>query len=143
MFSQAEADRLRLLNEGEYNEADDETRDAARLADAGFDGESADAAEVVLKIETPEWRAKRTVTPTGGGEGATRKVRRIEVKMKTKFENIVELDGDGNIVDKGDKNFVPQTKFDGRMGGFEFKMGVRGVGYYRTGVNVIRPSNTL
>ena len=139
--AEAERERERLLNEGEYIEADDETRDAERLKDAGFDGEGTEV--VVLKIGTPEWRVKRAVSPDEGEAGGAKKVRRLEIIMKTKFSHVVELDGDGNIVDKGDDNFRPERKFKGRMGGFEFKNGSRGVGYYKTGVAVQRPSNVL
>jgi hypothetical protein len=102
---------------------------------------------VVLKIATPAWRAKRSViTPADDDddeEPGSSKVRRIEIKMKTKFERVIELDGDGNIVDKGDANFLPYAKFAGRCGGFEFKAGSRGCGYYRTGVKVQIPANKL
>lgn len=42
---------------------------------------------------------------------------------------------------KGDDDFMPSLKWTGRRGGFEFKLGERGVGYYRTGKAVIVPSN--
>ena len=58
-----------------------------------------------------------------------------------KFD-IVELDGEGRVIDKGDADFSPSTGWTGRKPGFEFKLGERGLGYYRTGKKVIVPSNT-
>ncbi len=42
---------------------------------------------------------------------------------------------------KGDDDFIPSINWTGRRGGFEFKLGERGMGYYRTGKAVIVPSN--
>jgi hypothetical protein len=38
---------------------------------------------------------------------------------------------------------MPSLKWIGRKGGFEFKLGERGLGYYRTGTKVVVPINTL
>jgi len=65
---------------------------------------------------------------------------RTEIKFKTKFD-VVELDASGRVIDKGDNDFTPSLKWIGRKGGFEFKLGERGLGYYRTGTKVIVPSN--
>jgi hypothetical protein len=58
-----------------------------------------------------------------------------------KFD-IVELDANGYVIDKGDEDFQPSKKWIGRKAGFEFKLGARGLGYYRTGKKVVVPSNT-
>ncbi|KAL7535406.1 hypothetical protein ACHAWF_005157 [Thalassiosira exigua] len=87
------------------------------------------------------------------------------IKFKTKFD-VVELDASGRVIDKGesmvslirsffmfvyltslfgigagDDDFTPSLKWTGRKGGFEFKLGERGLGYYRTGKKVVVPSN--
>ena len=58
-----------------------------------------------------------------------------------KFD-IVELDAYGHVIDKGDEDFQPSRTWIGRKAGFEFKLGARGLGYYRTGKKVVVPSNT-
>ena len=45
------------------------------------------------------------------------------------------------LVTLGDDDFTPSLKWTGRKGGFEFKLGERGLGYYRTGQKVVVPSN--
>jgi len=65
---------------------------------------------------------------------------RTMIKFNTKFD-VVELDAAGRVIDKGDDDFMPSQTWIGRKGGFEFKLGERGVGYYRTGKRVIVPSN--
>ena len=65
----------------------------------------------------------------------------LKIKFRTKFD-IVELDPAGHIIDKGDDDFKPSKTWTGRMAGFEFKLGERGQGYYRTGKKVVVPSNT-
>jgi len=64
----------------------------------------------------------------------------IEIKLRTKFD-VVELDANGFVVDKGDDDFKPSKSWTGRKAGFEFKLGERGLGYYRTGKKVVVPSN--
>jgi hypothetical protein len=46
-----------------------------------------------------------------------------------------------SFVLKGDDDFMPSLRWTGRKGGFEFKLGERGMGYYRTGRTVVVPSN--
>jgi poly(A) polymerase len=65
----------------------------------------------------------------------------ISLKLVTKFPGIVELDAFGYIVDKGDEDYQPSHTWVGRKAGFEFKVGERGLGYYRTGTPVVVPSN--
>lgn len=64
-----------------------------------------------------------------------------KITFTTKWD-IVELDVNGHIIDKGDGDFSPSPNWTGRMAGFEFKVGERGLGYYRTGKKVVVPSNT-
>mmetsp|Transcript_6720 Transcript_6720/g.19414 ORF Transcript_6720/g.19414 Transcript_6720/m.19414 type:complete len:863 (+) Transcript_6720:231-2819(+) len=63
------------------------------------------------------------------------------IQFRTKFD-IVELDAAGHVIDKGDNDFTPSKSWIGRKAGFEFKLGERGLGYYRTGKKVVVPSNT-
>ncbi|KAL7470771.1 hypothetical protein ACHAXS_011045 [Conticribra weissflogii] len=65
---------------------------------------------------------------------------KVVIKFKTNFD-VVELDANGHVIDKGDDDFMPSHKWIGRKGGFEFKLGERGLGYYRTGKKVVVPSN--
>lgn len=71
----------------------------------------------------------------GGAHGG------FEIRFRTQFD-VVELDDDGFVIDKGDDDFKPSKGWTGRMPGFEFKLGERGLGYYRTGKKVVVPSNT-
>ncbi len=64
----------------------------------------------------------------------------MKIEFRTKFD-VVDLDEDGFIIDKGDDNFTPSISWTGRRPGFEFKLGERGLGYYRTGAKVVVPSN--
>lgn len=52
---------------------------------------------------------------------------KISVRLLTKFD-VVELDSNGFVIDKGDDDFIPCKKWAGRRGGFEFKLGERGLG---------------
>jgi hypothetical protein len=65
----------------------------------------------------------------------------IKIKFREKFD-IVELDSNGHVIDMGDDDFSPSKNWVGRKAGFEFKLGERGLGYYRTGKAVRVPSNT-
>ena len=67
--------------------------------------------------------------------------KRVKIKFRNKFD-IVELDANGHVIDKGDEDFTPSKGWVGRKAGFEFKLGERGLGYYRTGKKVVVPSNT-
>jgi hypothetical protein len=55
---------------------------------------------------------------------------------------MVQLDVYGHVIDMGDDDFTPSKSWIGRKAGFEFKLGERGLGYYRTGKKVVVPSNT-
>lgn len=69
------------------------------------------------------------------------KIGHVSIVFRSKFD-IVELDANGHVIDKGDEDFKPSKTWTGRMAGFEFKLGERGLGYYRTGKRVVVPSNT-
>jgi len=60
------------------------------------------------------------------------KKRKASIRFRTKFD-IVELDAAGRLVDNGDNDYTPSKSWTGRKAGFEFKLGERGLGYYRTG----------
>ena len=113
------------------NVVDEEQVDVELLQAAGFDANEDDDDRVELKISVPVWREEKRKREDDGEE-----VGGLKIKLKTAFENIVPIDDDGIIVDVGGENFVPTKRWEGRKGGFEFKRGVRGVGYYRTGVEV-------
>jgi len=72
-------------------------------------------------------------------QSSERKTRMV-IQFKTNFD-VVELDSNGFVVDKGDEDFKPSKNWTGRAPGFEFKLGDRGLGYYRTGKKVSVPSN--
>jgi len=72
---------------------------------------------------------------------STKKKSKISIKFRTKFD-IVELDAAGHVIDKGDTDFTPSETWTGREAGYEFKLGERGLGYYRTGKKIVVPSNT-
>ena len=65
---------------------------------------------------------------------------RVMMNFTTQFD-VVELDASGKVVDKGDEDFSPSLEWTGRRPGFEFKLGERGLGYYKTGRPVVIPSN--
>ena len=93
--------------------------------------------QTLLNIDVPEWRNRG-----GGGAEAEEpgKRRKLEIKLKTKFDDIVMLDENGKIVDMGTEGtFIPAARWRGRKGGYEYKRGARGVGYYRTGLEVEVP----
>jgi hypothetical protein len=67
---------------------------------------------------------------------------RVRIKFLEPFD-VIELDAVGHVIDKGDEDFTPSQGWIGRKAGFEFKLGERGLGYYRTGKKVVVPSNTV
>lgn len=73
-------------------------------------------------------------------ETMTQENQNVSIVFKTKFD-VVELDADGFVVDKGDDDFSPSASWQGRRPGFEFKLGERGLGYYRTGKKISVPSH--
>ena len=90
----------------------------------------------------------RSKVETEEGDEATsnvianlKKKPKASIRFRTKFD-IVQLDAAGYVIDKGDSDFSPSKTWEGRKAGFEFKLGERGLGYYRTGKKVVVPSNT-
>lgn len=120
----------------------------------------------------PPWKNKT--------EDEERPIRSMKIKFSENFD-MVELDANGHVIDRGDKDFIPSKKWIGRKPAMEFKLGgeflctawflseyllymsltgdlfsykllsfsttattllERGLGYYRTGVKVVVPSNT-
>jgi hypothetical protein len=82
-----------------------------------------------------------TTTTTATNSNHLKKKPKASIRFRTKFD-IVELDAAGYVIDKGDSDFSPSKTWEGRNAGFEFKLGERGLGYYRTGKKVVVPSNT-
>jgi len=168
---EAEADRRKLLAgellvEGdEESDEEDETGYAVDLARQGMmpskkkakTGPSSirslplpkEDAELLRKVGCPLVSDEETkivgvnqVLPwRKPAEGDSKPLRSAKITFRTKFD-IVELDANGRIVDKGDDDFTPSSGWTGRVAGFEFKLGERGLGYYRTGKKVVIPSNT-
>lgn len=68
-------------------------------------------------------------------------VKKMKITFLQEFD-MVQLDAQGHVIDKGDDDFTPSDRWIGRKAGFEFKLGERGLGYYRTGKAVVVPSNT-
>mmetsp|Transcript_28060 Transcript_28060/g.42996 ORF Transcript_28060/g.42996 Transcript_28060/m.42996 type:complete len:853 (-) Transcript_28060:191-2749(-) len=120
-------------------------REAEVLRRSGYNVVSDDEVVAVGSDFELPWR-KKTIEPmlTAKKED-TKTSSKINGVMKVKFKttfDVVELDEDGFVIDKGDDDFSPTPKWRGRRPGFEFKLGERGLGYYRTGAKVVCPSNT-
>lgn len=81
------------------------------------------------------WSSRKSETKSLSLEGP------MKIIFKRSFD-IVELDSHGHVIDKGDEDYMPSKSWTGRKAGFEFKLGERGLGYYRTGKKVQVPSNT-
>mmetsp|Transcript_15912 Transcript_15912/g.36836 ORF Transcript_15912/g.36836 Transcript_15912/m.36836 type:complete len:851 (-) Transcript_15912:449-3001(-) len=91
-------------------------------------------------MPTP-FRSRITEDNDGNETASIVKKSKVNIKFRSKFD-VVELDAAGYIIDKGDNDFTPSKTWEGRKAGFEFKLGERGMGYYRTGKKVVVPSNT-
>lgn len=126
-------------------------REAEILRRSGLVIVSDDEATLVGGNRILPWRqgyrsSVNAVKREQGGNDATDKEHqpemkpRVAIKFKTQFD-IVELDANGRVIDKGDDDYMPSAKWIGRKGGFEYKLGERGLGYYRTGKKVVVPSN--
>lgn len=110
--------------------------EAEILKKMGYAIVSDDECKILGTNLIPQWRASR-----GTGDVKVRKPIVGKIIFKRKFD-MVELDARGYVVDKGDDDFMPSKQWVGRKPGFEFKLGERGLGYYRTGKKVVVPSNT-
>jgi hypothetical protein len=107
--------------------------DAEMLRKLGVNIVSDDEAQIVGGNMIPPWSLKKKDDKTADDKAPSgpRLSKRSRIIFKEKFD-IVELDANGHVIDKGDENFTPSNKWIGRKPGFEFKLGVRGLGYYRT-----------
>lgn len=114
--------------------------EAEVLKKLGYAIVSDDECKILGTDMLPPWRAPKDDNEE---EDSKPKVNRGAGKITflTKFD-VVELDAHGHVIDKGDDDFTPRNEWTGRKAGFEFKMGERGLGYYRTGKKVVVPSNT-
>jgi len=112
--------------------------EAEVLKKLGYSIVSDDESKVLGANLIPPWRSDRDTAEAGEDEGPPPK---MKIKFLTKFD-IVQLDARGRVIDRGDENFTPSKTWTGRKAGFEFKLGERGLGYYRTGAKVVVPSNT-
>lgn len=111
--------------------------DAEMLKKLGYSIVSDDESKVIGANMIPPWQA----TTVDGQEPAAADPPLVRIRFREKFD-IVELDALGHVIDKGDEDFMPSKTWIGRKAGFEFKLGLRGLGYYRTGKPVVVPSNT-
>ena len=113
------------------------------LRRAGYTVISDDEVTVIGGNIVQPWRQRPSRAAGGSGKvGESERINGlVEIRFKTKFD-VVELDANGFVVDKGDADFKPSKGWTGRRPGFEFKLGERGLGYYRTGKKVVVPSNT-
>jgi hypothetical protein len=110
--------------------------DAEMLRKLGFAFVGDDEMKVVGANMSPPWQSTELLVDDSKAEFPVYRIR-----FREKFD-IVELDANGHVVDKGDDDFMPSKGWIGRKAGFEFKLGERGLGYYRTGKKVVVPSNT-
>ena len=83
-------------------------------------------------MKIPEWRGAKFEKDEQVGR------KRMKINFKSKF-NVIELTPDGSVVDIGDDDYQPSERWRERRGGFEYKKGIRGVGYYRTGIEPKHP----
>jgi len=110
-------------------------REAEILRRTGYNVVSDDEKKIVGGNVVHPWRKLREIS------GVVKKPKKISIRFRTEFD-VVELDANGYVVDKGDEDFAPSVRWTGRRPGFEFKLGERGLGFYRTGKRVVVPSNT-
>lgn len=107
-------------------------QDAEILRKLGYAVVSDDEAKIIGADLIPPWQA--------GPPRESKPLPKLKIRFREKFD-IVELDALGHVIDKGDEDFTPSKSWTGRRAGFEFKLGERGLGYYRTGKKVVVPSN--
>lgn len=108
---------------------------AETLRKLGYNIVSDDEAVMLGANMIPPWRHKSTL------DRDNKFPSRMKIRFREKFD-MVELDALGHVIDQGDDDFTPSKTWVGRKAGFEFKVGERGLGYYRTGKKVVVPSNT-
>ena len=111
------------------------------LKKLGYNIVSDDEAIVLGANMIPPWRHRSIAQSGDSGTHTGSAPSVMKVRFRQKFD-VVELDAFGRVVDNGDDDFKPSKSWIGRRDGFEFKLGERGLGYYRTGKKVVVPSNT-
>ena len=111
-------------------------QEAEVLRKLGYSIVSDDESKVIGANMIPPWQSSSD-TQNQADEAPPR----MRIKFRTNFD-MAQLDVMGRVIDQGDENFTPSRSWIGRKAGFEFKLGERGLGYYRTGVKVVVPSNT-
>lgn len=109
--------------------------DAELLKSLGYALVSDDEAKIIAANLSPPLQS------SAESETDSQSPPKVRIKFRESFD-IVELDSCGHVIDKGDDDFTPSKTWIGRRAGFEFKLGERGLGYYRTGKKVVVPSNT-
>ena len=124
-----------------------EEREAEVLRRSGCNIVSEDEVEhsVVLPWRATRDRARTNAHGSSSSSKADAKGKgkgNISIRFTSTNFDVMELDADGLIIDKGDEDFFPTPTWLERRPGFEFKLGERGLGYYRTGNKIQVPSNT-
>lgn len=114
---------------------------AETLRKLGYNLVSDDEAVILGVNMIPPWRHGSTKDDEDDSSSRMGFPNIVKIKFLEKFD-MVELDALGRVIDKGDADFAPSKAWVGRKAGFEFKVGERGLGYYRTGKKVVVPSNT-
>jgi hypothetical protein len=143
--SQHDSDNERVYRDKRSLPVSDEV--VERLRKYGYNIVSDDEAVILGANLLPPWRRRPSAAVTATTDKSspeavpTNSNRRIKIVFREKFD-LVELDAFGHVIDKGDDDFTPSKSWVGRKAGFEFKVGERGLGYYRTGKKVTVPSNT-
>jgi hypothetical protein len=108
--------------------------DEEMLRKLGYAVVSDDETKILGTDLLPPWRQPGRTENDSAGPPL------MKIRFREKFD-IVELDANGHVIDKGDDDFTPSKHWTGRKAGFEFKLGERGLGFYRTGKKVVVPSN--
>ena len=111
--------------------------DAEMLKKLGYAIVSDDESTILGANLLPPWRDGNQAPDDVPPEARPR----LTIRFLEKFD-VVELDALGHVIDRGDDDYRPSKIWQGRKAGFEFKLGERGLGYYRTGKRVVVPSNT-
>ena len=123
--SDDEVDDIGASDEGfkpsKHNKRSIAETEAEILRRAGFNIVSDEEAILLDQSILPHWKQPKISSKEA------EKLINVEVKFFTKFD-VVELDCNGFVIDKGDADFIPSKTWIGRKGGFEFKLAERGLG---------------
>jgi len=87
------------------------------LRNLGYKVVSDEEATMLGANMIPPWR-----NPTVEEEQKRRPIRSMKIRFLEKFD-MVELDAHGKVIDKGDDDFIPSSKWIGRKPAMEFKLG--------------------